>query len=76
MYALIGIEEEETEEAEESFFSFMPVGYGMQDMPAILAACEDAGAEWVVVEQDEPADGDTRMNSVKLSREYLKTLSW
>ena len=76
MYALIGIEEEETEEKEEGSFSFMPVGYGMQDMPAILAACEDAGAEWVVVEQDDPAEGDTRMNSVKLSREYLKTLSW
>ncbi len=76
MYALIGIEEEETEENEEGSFSFMPVGYGMQDMPAILAACEDAGAEWVVVEQDDPAEGDTRMNSVKLSREYLKTLSW
>ena len=76
MYALIGIEEEETEENEEGSFSFMPVGYGMQDMPAILAACEDAGAEWVVVEQDDPAEGETRMNSVKLSREYLKTLSW
>ncbi len=76
MYALIGIEDEESSEAEESSFSFMPVGHGMQDIPAILAACENAGAEWVVVEQDEPAEGDTRMNSVKLSREYLKTLSW
>ena len=75
LYDLIGIDEEEAEE-EEASFSFMPVGYGMQDMPAILAACEDAGAEWVVVEQDNPAEGETRMNSVKLSREYLKTLSW
>ena len=75
MYELIGIEDDAAEEVED-FFSFMPVGYGMQDMPAILAACEDAGAEWVVVEQDNPAEGETRMNSVKLSREYLKTLSW
>ncbi len=75
LYDLIGIDEEEAEE-EETSFSFMPVGYGMQDIPAILAACEDAGAEWVVVEQDNPAEGETRINSVKLSREYLKTLSW
>lgn len=76
LYDLIGIDEEDDAEEEESSFSFMPVGYGMQDIPAILAACEDAGAEWVVVEQDNPEEGETRINSVKLSREYLKTLSW
>ena len=54
----------------------MPVGYGVQDMPSILAASEKAGSEWVVVEQDEPATGDTRLNSVKLSRDYLKKLGW
>ena len=71
-----GIDEEDGAEEEESSFSFMPVGHGMQDIPAILAACEDAGAEWVVVEQDNPEEGETRINSVRLSREYLKTLSW
>ena len=76
MYKLIGIDDNEEAEEEEEAFSFMPVGYGMQDMPAILAACEDAGALWVVVEQDNPAKGATPMESVKLSREYLKTLSW
>ena len=76
LYDLIGIDDDAQAEEEEDSFSFMPVGYGVQDMPAILAACENAGAEWVVVEQDNPAKGDTAMNSVKLSREYLKTLSW
>ncbi len=75
LYKLIGIDENEEDE-EQDAFSFMPVGYGVQDMPAILAACETAGAKWVVVEQDSPAKDDTPMNSVKLSREYLKTLSW
>ncbi len=75
LYDLIGIDDE-AEAEEEDTFSFMPVGHGVQDMPAILAACEDAGAQWVVVEQDSPAKGDTPMNSVKLSREYLKTLNW
>mgnify|MGYP000417642119 FL=1 len=75
LYKLIGIDDGEEQE-EESSFSFMPVGHGEQDMPSILAACEDAGANWVVVEQDDPAKGATRLESVKLSREYLQTLSW
>ena len=75
LYDLIGIDDEGEQEEEDSF-SFMPVGYGVQDMPAILAACEEAGAEWVVVEQDNPAKGETPENSVRLSREYLKTLNW
>ena len=76
LYDLIGIDDEGGEQEEEDSFSFMPVGYGVQDIPAILAACEEAGAEWVVVEQDNPAKNDTPENSVKLSREYLKTLNW
>ncbi len=76
LYDLIGIDDEGSEQEEEDAFSFMPVGYGVQDMPAILAACEEAGAEWVVVEQDNPAKGETPENSVRLSREYLKTLNW
>ncbi len=76
LYDLIGIDDEGEQQEEEDAFSFMPVGYGVQDMPAILAACENAGAKWVVVEQDSPAKGDTPLNSVKLSREYLRTLNW
>ena len=76
LYELIGIEDEADGDEDEDAFSFMPVGHGMQDMPAILSACEKVGAEWVVVEQDNPAKGDTPVNSVTLSREYLKTLGW
>jgi len=76
LYDLIGIDVEADAEEEEDTFSFMPVGHGVQDMPAILAACEDAGAQWVVVEQDSPAKDNTPVNSVTLSREYLKTLGW
>jgi len=56
MYSLIGIQDDK-KDAEEEAFGFRPVGKGMQDIPAILAASEDAGAEWVVVEQDRPALG-------------------
>ncbi len=75
LYALIGIEEEEKEE-EPSTFEFRPVGHGMQNMPEILKACTDAGASWVVVEQDEPSMGLSRMDSIKASREYLASQGW
>jgi Sugar phosphate isomerases/epimerases len=76
LYALIGIDEEAKEEEEKGIFEFRPVGHGMQDMPSILAAAVDAGAGWVVVEQDEPSQGNTRMESAKMSRDYLRTLGW
>ena len=75
LYALIGIEEEEKEE-EPSTFEFRPVGHGMQKMPEILDACLGAGASWVVVEQDEPSMGLSRMESIKASREYLASQGW
>ena len=75
LYALIGLDEDEKND-EPSTFEFRPVGHGMQDIPAILDASVAAGAEWVVVEQDEPSMGLSRMDSVMLSRSYLKSLGW
>jgi sugar phosphate isomerase/epimerase len=74
MYALIGIDNEADKET--SKFEFRPVGKGKQDFPAILEASKDAGAEWVVVEQDEPSMGLTRMESIKASIDYLKSFEW
>jgi len=76
MYALIGIPEPEKEEEEEAVFEFRPVGHGMQNFPSILEACLDVGAEWVVVEQDNPSMDLTPLECAKLSREYLKSLGW
>ncbi len=73
LYKLIGIEEEETAKAENTF-EFRPVGYGKQDFPAIIAASEKAGAEWVVVEQDDASMGKTPMECAEMSIGYLKTL--
>ena len=75
LYSLIGIEDENSEE-EETTFEFRPVGSGMQDMPAILAASVEAGAEWVIVEQDDPTPGTTPIECVKKSCDYLKNLKW
>ncbi len=72
LYKLIGIDdEEETDNAEEGF-AFRPVGYGCQNFKAILEASEKAGAEWVVVEQDDATMGKTPLESAEMSRNYLK----
>ncbi|MBQ8576633.1 MAG: sugar phosphate isomerase/epimerase [Clostridia bacterium] len=75
MYELIGIKPE-GEAASEEAFGFRPVGHGYQDIPAILAASEDAGALWVVVEQDRPGPDKTPVESIRASREYLASLGW
>ena len=72
MYELIGIEKK-AEPAPQKF-EFRPVGSGKQDFPSILKAAEDAGAEWVVVEQDNPSLGLTPMECAAKSRAYLKTI--
>lgn len=75
LYGLIGLDEEETEAKEEGSFEFRPVGYGMQNFPEILKACHDAKATWVVVEQDEPSMGKTRMECAEMGIRYLDTLN-
>ncbi len=72
MYDLIGIEDDSKTEEDAGAFEFRPVGYGAQDMPSILDAAADAGAEWVVVEQDLPSMGKTPLECAKMSIEYLK----
>lgn len=74
MYELIGIKSEAPKRP--SNFELRPVGSGCQDFPAILKAAEEAGAEWVVVEQDNPSMGLTPLESIAKSREYLKTIGY
>ncbi len=71
LYELIGIDKKVENSGEN--FGFRPVGHGMQNIPEILAASVDAGAEWVIVEQDRPAPGQSAIESAKLSADYLKT---
>jgi len=71
LYDLIGVEDNR-ESA--STFEFRPVGQGVQDMPAIVKAAVDAGAKWVVVEQDQPTAGKSSMQCAMESINYLKTI--
>jgi sugar phosphate isomerase/epimerase len=73
MYELIGTNEKKAETGGK--FEFRPVGYGLQDFPSILAASLEAGAEYVVVEQDSSSDC-TSLEAAAKSRAYLKTLGW
>ena len=75
MYELIGDNTAKADAAPEAF-EFRPVGSGKQDFPAILAAAKDAGAEWVVVEQDSPSMGLDEMACAAKSIQYLKSITW
>ena len=75
VYALIGDngEEKEKPSKEETGFRFRPVGHGIQNLNEILAAAEETGVEYVIVEQDDSYDTPS-LETARLSRDYLKTL--
>lgn len=65
--------EQKTETKEDNEFRFRPLGQGVQDFPSILKAAEEAGTEYVIVEQDNWYDIPS-LEAAKQSREYLRTL--
>ena len=75
VYALIDTEGKAQKGASQADtgFDYRPLGMGIQDMPAILAACEAAGTEYVIVEQDESSDRPP-MEAIAISRQYLASL--
>lgn len=52
--------------------TFAEVGSGTLDFPAILAACDDAGVDWLVVEQDRCARPP--LESIGMSLAYLQSV--
>ncbi len=72
MYELIGMECER--DAAPSSFEFRPLGRGVQDFPPILEAAVEAGARYVVVEQD--AWQGPSLEAARASRAYLRSLGW
>ena len=66
-------EEKEKPSKEETGFRFRPVGHGIQNFNEILAAAEETGVEYVIVEQDDSYDTPS-LETARLSRDYLKTL--
>ena len=56
-------------------FEYRPLGMGRQNVPALIEAAEKAGTHTLIVEQDESPDRP-RMESVRISREYLKSIGF
>ena len=73
MYALIGEDEDQKKEPEGAF-ELRPLGKGVQDFPAIIRAAIESGAQWLIVEQDEPSMGYTPLECAEISAEYLRNI--
>ncbi len=55
-------------------FDYRPLGMGVCDLPATLKALDEVGAEWLIVEQDNPSKGKTALECAQLSIDYLKSI--
>ncbi|MGI6215318.1 MAG: sugar phosphate isomerase/epimerase family protein [Christensenellales bacterium] len=62
-YALIGLKDEGKKDGG---FAYAPFGHGVQNVKELLNAGESAGAEWFIIEQDEPTENGP-MEDAKLS---------
>ena len=71
---LPGIDTEEAG-ADTGLFEFRPVGFGQMLWEPVLSASLEAGAKWVIVEQDRHYDLSP-LEAARRSREYLKILGW
>jgi len=50
------------------------VGKGVQNFPAIVEAAKEGGAQWFIVEQDNPSLGLTALECAEVSVNYVKTI--
>lgn len=69
LYALInedGSDDVKVDAKKEPAFDFRPVGYGVQDVPAIIKAGLRGGASWFIVEQD-LSSGRPPLEAAKMS---------
>lgn len=75
LYQLIGIDDgAQTASDGSSGFEFRPLGYGAQHIEEILEAAEEAGSEWVIVEQDDPSMDKSPLVCAEMSIRYLKSV--
>lgn len=74
MYKLIGINSEEQEV--KNTFEYRPLGYGKQNVQNIVDAARDAGAQWIIAEQDEPSMGKSRMECAEMSFQYMENIDY
>lgn len=74
VYALIGQDgRDDRAVANSKAFEFRPVGYGVQDVPAIIQAGVQSGTSWFIVEQDRSVD-QPPLSAARMSAEYVLAL--
>lgn len=76
LYALIqadGSDDVKVETEQEPDFDFRPVGYGKQDIPGIIKAGLESGAQWFIVEQDRSTERPA-LEAAKMSCDYVRGL--
>ena len=73
LYELIGLKEEEAQDAVTGDFEFRPVGFGQQDFKKIIRAAAESGTKWLIVEQDQSGDMPA-LNAAQKSLDYLRRL--
>ena len=59
------------EKRSEAGFAYTPVGTGVEDFDLIIAAAQEAGARYLIVEQDDSKDRDP-LEAAAMSRAFLK----
>lgn len=74
VYGLIGEGGSEPTK-EDNGFKFRPVGYGRQDVKAIMKTAEDTKINCVIVEQDGHPER-TSLEDAKMSIDYLKSIGY
>ena len=74
MYKLIGIESKENENI--NTFEYRPLGCGKQNIQEIVNAASEAGALWIIAEQDEPSMGKSRIECAEISFKYMETINY
>ena len=75
VYNLIDSEGKTGSDKESDGFEFRPVGYGRQDIKAILEAAEETNIKYVIVEQDNHPTNSS-LEDAKISIEYLKSIGY
>ena len=70
-YHLIG--QAENPDASIAAFSYRPYGYGVQDVKSLTKAALDAGAQWLIIEEDESPDRPP-MEASRMSIDTLRKL--
>ena len=73
LYELIGVDSDTEEKGGK--FEFRSLGNGIQDIPALVNAAAEAGAQWLVAEQDMPSMGKSSLECANMSIDYLKSIA-